>query len=179
MFFLAGCTDLPFEAEVVSTDDLAILILQPTAPAPSATEFTFVTSGTVVRQVVHPDQFNSPFLEFRFGPNSITGQGNVVFDSTDTVTVVVRPEPGTYGFTLSPNDLVFNASFTPDVTFFFGQYADFAPPNSPAIDPSTLALWRETSPARWERVPNTTSGGLDQLTGSLTTPGTYVLASRQ
>ena len=177
--FVMGCTDLPFESETASTDDLAILMLQSTAPAPPTTEFTFVTSGTAVRQIVHPDQFNSPFLEFRFGPNSITGQGNVVFGSSDTVTVVVRPEPGTYGFTLSPNDLVFNPSIAPRVTFFFGQHGDFTPPNSPAVDPSALALWRETGLARWERVPNTTASGLDQLTGSLTTPGTYILASRR
>ena len=173
--FVVGCTDLPFESESVSTDDLAILMLQSTAPDPPAAEFTFATSATAVRQIVHPDQFNSPFLEFRFEPNAITGKGDVVFDSGDTVTLMVQPEPGAYGFTLSPNDLVFNPSFAPRVTFFFGQYGDF----TPAVDASTLALWRETGPTRWERVPNTTSGGLDQLTGSLAAPGTYVLASRR
>jgi len=179
---LSACTDLGLpDGGSVGTADLVILPLQSTAPTPSTGTFVVSNDRTVVRQILHPDAFNTPFVELRFPGASITGVGGIPLGSPDSVTVVAQPASGTYGLTLSPADLELDAGTPPSARFFYGQYGDlsmFAGAfDSPADYAAALALWYEVTPGRWERVAGSGADGIDAVRGSLMQPGTYMVAA--
>jgi hypothetical protein len=178
----SACTDLGLpDGGIVSTADLVILPLQSTAPAPATGSFVVLNDRTVVRQILHQDAFNTPFLELRFPGGSIVQAGGTPIGPSDSVTVVAQPASGRYGFTLSPDNLEFNAGTLPSVRFFYGQYGDLSV-SSGAFDTvgdyaDALALWYEVTPGRWERVAGSGPDGIDAVLGSLAQPGTYMVAA--
>ncbi len=178
----SACTDLGLpDGGVVGTADLFILPLQSTAPAPATGTFVVLNDRTVVRQIIHQDAFNTPFLELRFPGGSIVQVGGTPIGPSDSVTVVAQPAGGTYGVRLSPGDLEFDSSALPSVRFFYGQYGDLNVSSgafdSPGDYADALALWYEVTPGRWERVAGSGPDGIDAVLGSLAQPGTYLVAA--
>lgn len=137
---------------------------------------------TAVRQIIHADPFNTPFLEIRFPAAWAAELGGTPVGQDDSVTVVVQPEFGTYGFTLSPSGLVFNTSALPTVRFFYGMYGDLSVSagsyDSEADYAAALAIWHEVTPGQWETVP-TDPDGLDVIRAAIGEPGTYIVAARR
>ena len=178
----SACTDLGLpDGGIVSTAGLVILPLQPTAPIPVTGTFVVRNDRTVVRQILHQDAFNTPFLELRFPAGSIVRGGATPIGPSDSVTVVAQPVSGTYGFTLSPGNLEFNPSTMSSARFFYAQYGDLSVSSgtfdSPGDYADALALWYEVTPDRWERVAGSGPDGIDAVRGSLAQPGTYIVAA--
>ena len=83
------------------------LAFQTTAPAPITTSFVVANDRPTVRQVLHPDAFNTPYVVLTFPGGSLASLDGTSLGPGDSVTIVIRPEVGLYGFTLSPRGLTF------------------------------------------------------------------------
>jgi hypothetical protein len=181
---MGGCSDLTVPGEMLlSTDELLILPFQAGTPQPEAASFWVYNERQIVHLMVHPDQFNNPYLELTFPVGSLaTLHGTTLLDS-DSVLVTVSPWNGRYGFTLSPNDLEFRLDATPTAKLRFAVYADpsiadqSAKYNSPAEYAAALDIWREVTVATWQVASNSTPTSSDAVTAKMETPGEYVLAA--
>jgi hypothetical protein len=177
-----GCSDLGLPAdELLTTSELLALPMTGSLPAPSS--FWVYNSRQTVKQLFHADQFNTPYLELEFPPNSLSSVGGSVLTETDSVLVTVDPRPGAYGFTLSPTGLVINPSGTPEVTFFFGLYGDASVAATTqtyadaAAYVTALRVWYEVTVEQWRVVAGSGTAGPDVITGAVTEAGEYVLAA--
>ncbi len=181
---VTACGDLTTPGErTLPTAELLPLALQTTAPAPITTSFVVANDRPTVRQVLHPDAFNTPYVVLTFPGGSLASLDGTSLGAGDSVTIVIRPEVGLYGFTLSPQGLTFAAADLPSARVSYGQYGDLSVAgqssayDSPLDYAGALSLWFEISPGRWLRVAGSGTSGLDAVEGSLGEPGTYWVAA--
>ncbi len=182
--FVSACTDFGLPGETtMSTSALLILPVQSSAPNPLAVFMTFRNDRTTTRQLLHPDAFNTPFLALTFRAGSLVSVGGTPLGSSDSLRVAVQPEPGVYGFSLSPNDAVFSQSVPPSVRLTYAQYGNLTVHSQStqyanAIEyGNALRLWYEVTPGRWRRVSGSGPDGLDAVSGPIDQPGTYIVAA--
>ena len=167
----------------MATGDLLILALQSGAPAPAEGSFYVVNSRVSTHPVIHPDQFNNPYLTVRFPTGCVSQVGGQAVGAADSALVTVRPRPQGYGATLLPDDLTLTDGCGATVTFTFGRYGDLgvADGSSSYLDRAAYAaaldIWREISPTRWQVVPGSAPSGNDAITGAVLSGGNYVLAA--
>ena len=181
---IGACSDLTVPGEILlSTDELLILPFQAGTPQPEAASFWVYNARQTVHLVVHPDQFNNPYLEVTFPAGSLASlHGTTLLDS-DSVFVTVSPWTGRYGFTLSPDDLEFRIDATPTAKLRFAIYADPSIADqspkydSPAEYAAALDIWREVTVATWQVASNSTPTSSDAVAAKMETPGEYVLAA--
>lgn len=181
---LAACSDLTLPGEdLLITSELLPLALSDQAPAPQATTFWVSNSRPTVRRITHSDQFNTPFLEVDFPENSLASLGGAPLGASDSVLITVDPRPGSYGFSLSPDNLTFSSNAEPTVTFFFGLYGDASVATSsttysaPADYVAALDIWYEATIGLWRVANSSTTVGPDVVSAHLTLSGNYVLAA--
>jgi hypothetical protein len=180
---MAACGDLDFLGDTtLPTADLLTLPLTSSAPmAPTATFFVF-NDRVTTRRLLHPDAFNSLYLEVRFTTGSLASLNGNPLGPSDSVRVTLDPEPGGFGVTVSPNGLAFAAGARPTATFVFAAYGDISVANgssysSPVAYAQALAIWYEVTPGRWRRVSGSGYTGNDAVAGTLADPGTYLVAA--
>lgn len=184
IFAISGCSDLTVPGEVLlSTDDLLILPFQAGTPQPETASFWVYNSRQTVHIVVHPDQFNNPYLELTFPVGSLASFNGKTLLDNDSVLVTVTPWNGRYGFTLSPNDLEFRLDATPTAKIRFAVYADASIADqsakyaSPAEYAAALDIWQEITVATWQVAGNSAPTSSDAVMASLEISGEYVLAA--
>ncbi len=86
-----GCSDvLTPEGGTLATGDLLILALQSGAPAPADGSFYVVNSRVSTHPVIHPDQFNNPYLTVRFPTGCVSQVGGQAVGAADSALVTVR-----------------------------------------------------------------------------------------
>ena len=179
-----ACTDVTIPGETsLSTSELLFLPLEAQAPAPPATSFYVANTRTVVRRVLHPDAFNSLYVEIRFPAGALEALNGTPLGPTDSVLVTVEPTAGAFGLTLRPSGLDFASGGAPTVTFSFAAYGDFSVADGSATYASrleyaeALALWEDAGVERWDRVSGSGFTGSDAVSGRLSVPGTYRVAA--
>ncbi len=180
----AGCSDvLAPEGGTLATADLLILAQQAGTPAPAEDSFYVVNSRVSTHPVVHPDQFNNPYLTLSFPAGCVSQVGGLAVGAADSASATVRPRPQAYGMALLPDDLTLTDGCGATVTFNFGRYGDLsvADGSSTYLDRAAYAgalnIWREISPTRWQVVPGSAPSGDDAVTGTVQSGGNYVLAA--
>ena len=133
--------------------------------------------------MLHPDAFNTPYVVLTFPRGSLASLDGTSLGAGDSVTIVIQPGVGLYGFTLSPQGLAFAAADLPSARVSYGQYGDLSVAgqssayDSPLDYAAALGLWFEVSPGRWRPVAGSGTSGLDAVEGSLGEPGTYWVAA--
>lgn len=166
---------------MLATADLVMLPLAPSAPAPAPTTFVVRNATGTVRRVLHPDPFNTLFVELSFPAGSLASLGGVPLLANDSVTVTVTPLSGLYGFTLSPAQLVFARGSEPTARLVYAEYGDLAAGAGSYASPSEFAaaldLWFEIGVDRWRRTAGSGPAGLDAVAGRLAEAGTFVVAA--
>jgi len=167
----------------MSIADLLVLSQQANAPAPATQSFWIANSRSSAERFNHPDTFNTLYLELSFPANSMISRGGVPLTDDDSVYVTVDPRPGSYGFTLSPSDIVFSSNASPTATFSVSVYGDASVANtstrytSNAEFVAALDIWREVSVDRWQIAPGSRSPGIDTFIANVESSGQFVLAA--
>lgn len=154
---------------------------------PQATPATFWVSNRtpVVRALRHPDAFNTLYLEFRFPAGCLSSLNGQPLTTDDSVLVTVSPRPGGYGFTLSPNGLVFTLASTPSVVVSYGRYADPSVADGVPTYPdrasylAALEIWEEVTVDRWRVARGSSVTGVDELSAAVDAPGAFLVAARR
>ena len=175
----AACSDVISLATGRARSDLAVLVLQSSAPQPVGASFYVYTSKNTVRTFSHPDASLTLYLRATFPAGGLTTIGGSAAASTDSVLVTIQHTAGLYGFTLSVSPTAtFSASNTPTVEFSYGSYGDFTASRAGSrYTASTdyaaaLVLWQEQLLDRYDQVVGSGATG-----GSVPGPGTYLLAA--
>jgi hypothetical protein len=182
--FGAGCDDGPGPRPGVARGELlALPRADAAAPAPTVTAIPVRYNQTRTARITHPDGPGTLFLELNFPPQSILHVNGQPVCDTCTVTVTVTATPGSYGFTLSPATLIFNAASTPTVTFGYSTYGDLSVYDSvpryatPQAFEQALAVWYQTTPDAWRRGRNSTRTGPGTVVSGIEVPGAHLLAA--
>jgi hypothetical protein len=172
---------LPPDDTTVPTADLVVLALDPAAPAPAGASFYVANATTTTRTLRHPDATSTLYLELRFAPGALASLDGTALGPDDSVLVTVTPLAGAYGFTLSPDGLVFTEGLAPTAVFSFGRYAD--PSVADGLFASreayvdALDVWAEVGFDAWAVAPGSGPGGVDEVRGSTEVAGRYWLAA--
>ena len=184
VLLLSACSDLALPSDnMLSIADLLILSQQANAPAPASRSFWVSNSRLSVERFNHPDAFNTLYLELTFPAHSLISIGGVPLTDSDSIYVTVGPRPGSYGFTLSPSDIVFSSTASPSATFSFSVYGDASAGSTSATYTSTaefvaaLDIWREVSVDRWQVAPGSRSPGIDTFIATVESSGQFLLAA--
>ncbi len=184
MLWLAACSDLGLPSSgLLRESELLTLPLRPEAPPLSAATFWVHNSRQTVRRVIHSDAENTPFLELKFPANSLAELGGTPLNQADSILVTVTPRAGRYGFSLSPNNLSFVGSNSPVATFFFGRYGDASVAagsstySGPADYVAALDVWEEITVDQWRVARGSAAVGLDVVSGTVESPGQFLLAA--
>jgi hypothetical protein len=184
LLLAAGCDEITIPtATTLSGSELLFLPLQVGAPAPAPASFYVVNSRTVLHRVLHPDAFNSLYVEIRFPAAALAALNGTPLGSDDSVRVTLEPVPGAYGLTLRPAGLDFTPGGTPTVTVSFAAYgdlsgADGSPTYANRLEyAEALTLWEDGGIDRWQRVSGSGFTGNDAVSGRLPAPGTYRVAA--
>lgn len=179
-----GCGDVTTPGtEVLSTEELLILPFQSAAPEPQQQSSYIVNSRTTVHPIVHPDPFSTRFLEVRFPSGCIVALGGQAVGDSDSVQVTIGPRAGTYGFTLTPEDMILTSTCGATAALFFARYGDLsvADGSSTYLDRAAFAaaldLWLEVSPNRWRVVSGSAGSGSDAVEGAIEQAGSFVVAA--
>lgn len=181
---VAACADSTSPTtNTLTTDQLLVLGLQRTAPAPtSATKWISNQSGGTLL-LTHPDGNLTLYAQVDFPPDALSTLNGQRLTTTDSVLVTVTPRTDGYGITLSPNSLSFTLGNTPMVTFAFARYADPSVATGDATYPdvqsyvSALGVWYETTIDHWTLASGSGSIGNDEVSAGIDQPGTFVLAA--
>jgi hypothetical protein len=179
-----GCGDaVDPGSQVLSTSELLILALQPTAPQPAAATIQVSNAQVTAHSLVHDDGFNTPFLTVEFPATCLESIDGRSVGDTETVQATVRPVTGQYGFSLAPSGLTLRSGCGAAARFSFSRYGDLsvADGSSTYLDrgayAAALDLWREIGPGRWEVVPGSQPSGTDAVEGAMEASSAYVLAA--
>lgn len=163
--------------------ELAVLLLQNSAPAPAGITFFVSNAQVTTRNINHPDAFNTPFLRLTFPQGSLATVAGRAATATDSVPVSVNPISGMYAFDLSASGTTFSAGSAPTITFFYGSYGDFTASRAGSRYTSSteyaqaLTIWREEILDRLNPVVGSGASGVDAVGGSVQKPGTYYVAA--
>ncbi len=180
----AACGDVMApETQTLSTEELLILAQPPDGPRPTTESFDVVNSRTVVHVMVHPDEFNTRYLEVRVPAGCVDRVAGEELGDQDSVLVTIQPRSAAYGFRLTPDDVTLTDTCGATATLFYGRYGDLsvADGSSTYLDRAAFAaaldLWREITPNKWQVVPGSAATGSDGVVGTLEQPGVFVLAA--
>ena len=178
----AACADIVSFAASHPRSELAVLLLQNTAPPPSGVTFFVSNAHATTRTLIHPDAVNNPFLEMTFPQGCLSTVSGRVATPTDSIQVTIQPVSGTYGFDFNA-PVTFVTGKTPTARFFFASYADFTASRagshytSAAAYEQALGLWREEIVDRLSLVIGSGPSGSDVVTGLVQGPGTFYAAA--
>jgi hypothetical protein len=177
----SACTDVGLPGDQsVPTADLVVLALDAGAPVPVSTTFFVPNGRSTVRTLLHPDQFNTLYLELRFPAGALASLNGQTLTTDDSVQVTVGPLAGGYGFTLSSSGLTFTEN-APTALLSFGRYAD--PSAGIAAFPdregylAALDIWNEVALDRWAIARGSGSAGIDEVRATVDAPGRFRLAA--
>lgn len=180
----AACSDVLSLATSRARSELAVLVLQGSAPAPAGAQFMLRNNAPLTRNFSHPDNALTPYLRLTFPSGSTATVGGAAAGANDSVLVTVQHVAGTYGFTLSTSPAAtFSSGNAPSATFFFGTYGDFTGSRAGSRYTTNnefaqaLGLWREESFDRFSEVPGSGPAGTDGVAGSLQGSGSYLAAA--
>lgn len=152
------------------------------APAPASASFYVSNARSDVRRLLHPDAFNSLYLQLEFPANALASLNGAPLGADDSVLVTVAPEPGGYGVTLDPAGLAFASGRGPTATFVYAAYGDLAVADgsatygSRAAYAAALGIWADVGPDRWQEVAGSVAGN-ESVAARLPSPGTYRVAA--
>lgn len=185
LLLTAACVDLTIPGpDVVDGADLLTLPLEAGAPPPGTASFYVANARTELRRLLHPDAFNSLYLQVEFPTNALASLDDVPLGPGDSVLVTLEPEPGGYGVTVRPSGLQFASGRGPTATFVYAAFGDLSVADGSATYASraayaaALAIWEHVGADRWERVAGSTTGN-ETVTARLPAPGTYLVAARR
>lgn len=184
VLLLNACSDLALPSDdLLTIADLLVLDQQANAPAPASRSFWVSNSRSSVERINHPDAFNTLYLELTFPAHSLVSLGGSLLTDEDSVYVTVDPRSVTYGFILSPADIVFSSNASPSATISFSVYGDASSGGasqtytSNADFVAALDIWREVSVDRWQVAPGSRSPGIDSFIANVEASGQFVLAA--
>ena len=179
-----GCDEITVPTDVtLSGSELLFLPLQAGAPPPSPASFYVANSDPLVYRVLHPDAFNSLYVEIRFPRGALAALNGAALGPDDSVRVTLEPVSGAYGVTLRPAGLDFASGGSPTVTFSIAAYGDLsAADDSPTYASrleyaEALTFWEDVGIDRWQRVSGSGFTAGDVVNGRLPAPGTYRVAA--
>lgn len=180
---MTACVDLTIPgSSVVDGADLLSLPLAAGAPPPAAASFYVANARTELRRLLHPDAFNSLYLQVEFPTGALASLDGTPLGPGDSVLVTLEPEPGWYGVTVRPAGLQFVSGRGPTATFVYAAYGDLSVVDGSPTYPSraayaaALSIWEQVGPDRWERVSGSTVGN-ETVAARLAAPGTYLVAA--
>ena len=184
VLLLNACSDLALPSDgLLTIANLLVLDQQANAPTPASRSFWVSNSRSSVERINHPDAFNTLYLELTFPAHSLVSLDGSLLTDNDSVYVTVDPRSGTYGFILSPADIVFSSNATPSATFSFSVYGDASSGGasqtytSNANFVAALDIWREVSVDRWQVAPGSRSPGIDSFIANVKASGQFILAA--
>ncbi len=182
--FGAACADLTLpHDEVLTTAELLVLPQQAAAPPVDPISFWVYNSRLIARQLVHSGGFNIPYLDVSFPAQALVSLNGQPLSDSDSVRVTLQPRAGEYGFTLSPDNLLFDESRSPTATFFFGIYGDASAGEASSSYGSAseyvaaLDIWFEITIDQWSIAAASRPAGNDAVAAALESSGEYVLAA--
>ena len=159
-------------------------MLQGSAPPPSSIQFYLKNNAATTRNISHPDGALNLYLRLSFPSGSLATVGGGTAAPGDSTLLTVQPVSGTYGFTLSASPAAtFSSGNAPSATLFFGTYGDFTGSRAGSRYTTNtefaqaLALWREELVDRFGQVAGSGPTGTDAVSGSVPSPGTYLVAA--
>ena len=183
MLLATACTDLTIPGStVLDGTDLLSLPLETGAPLPAAASFYVANSRTALRRLLHPDAFNSLYLQVEFPTNALATLDGTPLGPNDSVLVTLEPERGGYGVTVRPSGLAFTTGRGPLATFVYAAYGDLGVADGSvtyqtrAAYAAALGIWESVGPDRWQRLAASTTGN-ETVTARLPAPGTYRVAA--
>jgi hypothetical protein len=176
-----ACSDLGFPGEpTVPTSDLLVLPFVAGTPVPTVTSFVVRNDQATVRRVLHPDQFNTLFVELSFPTGSLATLNGNPLGAGDSVTITVQPSAGSYEFILSPSGLEFASGAEPTARLLIA-YGNLAAGvgryPSQAEYAAALSVWLEVTPGRWQRLAPAGQAGLDEVGARLGDAGAFAVAA--
>jgi len=181
---VSACSDLGLPSHELSTlADLLVLLQQANAPEPQSKSFWVSNTRQSVQRINHPDAYNTLYLELTFPAHSLSSLNGIAVGEADSVYVTIDPRPGSYGITISPAGISFDAGARPTATFSFSVYGDASAASlSARYDNSAdfvaaLDIWRETAVDQWEVVPGSGASGTDAVRGSVESSGSFLVAA--
>ena len=178
---LAACEDLTIPGGSLPTEELLMLPLGSSAPAPAGVSFYLSNAHATTRNLIHNDGFNTLFARLQVPAGVLSTLDGAPLGANDSVLVTLSADPGVYGLRLAPDGLRFATLGGVTLTFSYVRYGDLtAATGSRYADQTAYAnaldVWRETSLDRW--VPGGGSGAaLNDITTSLSQTGHYVVAA--
>jgi hypothetical protein len=181
---LSSCTDLTVApVEILGISDLIVLSQQSNAPAPPVETVWISNSRRTIVRIIHPDNFNTLYLELTFPTQSLESLNGAPLSSTDSLEVTIAPRQGQYGFDLSPSGIQFNPGSEPTAVFSFSVYGDASAGTSSTTYASSadyvaaLDIWNEVTVDQWQIASDPRSTGVDEVGASVETSGRFVLAA--
>jgi hypothetical protein len=181
---LAGCSDLGPPADTTLRGaDLLPVGLSGEAPAAASTSVWIPNARTTTVRLVHPDGFNSPYVEVEFPSGTLESLNGVPLTAADSVLVSLTPEVDGYGLTLSPAGLELAPGAVLTARFVLAAYGDLSVADgsdtyaSRTAYAEALALWREIGIDLWERISGSRFTAGDIVTGKIAGPGRYRVAA--
>jgi hypothetical protein len=93
---------------------------------PASVSFYVANSRAELRRLLHPDAFNSLYLQVEFPTNALASLSGTPLGPDDSVLVTLEPEPDGYGVTLRPSGLQFTSGRGPTASFVYAAYGDLS-----------------------------------------------------
>ncbi len=134
-------------------------------------------------RLIHPDNFNTLYLELNFPAQALESLNGASLSATDSIQIIVDPRPGEYGFVLSPAGILFESGSAPTATFSFSVYGDASAGNNSATYGSSadyvdaLDIWREATVDEWQIAVDSRAAGVDAVSATVDMSGRFVLAA--
>lgn len=181
---LTGCSDLgPPDATQLPGAELLPVGIAAEAPGLANAIFWVTNARTTTYRVVHPDGFNSPYVELEFPAGALESLNGTDLGPSDSVQVTVFPDPDGYGLTLRPAGLALVPTNLPTARFVLAAYGDLSVADGSSTYASrtayanALAIWQEVGVDLWERVPGSRFLSGDVVSGRLPGPGRFMVAA--
>jgi hypothetical protein len=180
----AACSDLgPASETTVRDAGLLKVGIAAEAPLPGTVSFWVGNARATTVRLVHPDGFNSPYVEVEFPPGSLRSLDGTLLGPTDSVSITITPEPGGYGLTLRPAGLELVSSALPTARFVLAAYGDLSVADGSTTYASrtayanALAIWEDIGIDLWGLVPGSRYAAGDLVTGRIPGPGRFRVAA--
>ncbi len=167
----------------LATAELLILGAQATAPSVATLSVYVVNSRPITVRLLHADQFNTQYVEVRFPTGSVESVNGLIVGPQDSVLVDIDARDSQYGMTISSGTLVFSAGNLPRATFTYAVYGDRSVADGSTTYASrdsysaALDIWEQVSVDQWQQATNSSTPGSDEVSGSLTAGGLFVVAA--
>ena len=178
---LAACEDLTIPGGSLPTDDLLMLPLASSAPAPASVSFYLSNAHASTRNLIHNDGFNTLFARLEVPAGGLTTLDGTSLGPDDSVLVTLTADPAVYGIRLTPDGLRFTTLGAPRLTFSYVKYGNLTVADGSRYADQTayanaLDVWRETSLDRWVTIGGS-GAALSDIATNLSQAGHYVVAA--